>query len=61
MLMIAYFQDQIENVLTNLDSVLHEDAILKMMLLILVKENKFRGFNKVMDQEQLNTKVQELT
>ena len=61
MLMIAYFQDQIENALTNLDSVLHEDAILKMMLLILVKENKFRGFNKVMDQEQLNTKVQELT
>lgn len=59
--MIAYFQDQFENVISDIDSVMHEDPILKMMLLTLVQENKFKGFNKVLDRENFDKCVSELT
>jgi hypothetical protein len=39
--MIEYIKDQVENVLgDNLDSVLHDDAIIKMMLLHLIKNSE---------------------
>jgi len=53
-LMIAYFQDQLQNVISDIDSVMHDDAILKMMLLTLVHESKFKGFDQVLTREEFN-------
>jgi hypothetical protein len=58
--MLAYIKDQLENVLTNLDSVLHDDAIMKMMLLHLIKHSDIKGFNKVMDPEQIEQRTLDL-
>ena len=59
--MIAFLQDQLENVISDLDGVMHDDMILKLMLFTLVKENKFKGFSKVMKEEDLNEKLKELS
>ena len=59
--MIAFLQDQLENVISDLDGVMHDDMILKLMLFTLVKENKFKGFSKVMKEEDLEQKIKELS
>jgi hypothetical protein len=41
--MFAFLEDQLENVISELDSVMHDDMVLKLMLYTLVKENKYRG------------------
>ena len=43
--------------ISDLDSVMHDDIILKLMLFNLVKENKFKGFKNVMSEEDLSAKV----
>ena len=51
-LMIAYLQDQVANVLErNLDSALHDDSIIKIMLLSMIKDDSIKGMNKVMSEE----------
>jgi hypothetical protein len=47
-LLISYIHDQVENVLSDLDGALHDDPIIKIMLLTLVREDSIKGFNKVM-------------
>ena len=50
--MIAYLQDQVANVLeSNLDSALHDDSIIKIMLLSMIKDDSIKGMNKVMSEE----------
>ena len=50
-----------ENVLSdNLDSVLHDDPIIKIMLLSLIKDNHIKGFSKVMSEEVTIQRIQEL-
>lgn len=57
-LMIAYLQDQVANVLeSNLDSALHDDSIIKIMLLSMIKDDSIKGMNKVMSEEQLEENV----
>jgi hypothetical protein len=51
--MIAFLQDQLENVISDVEGSLHDDMILKLMLFTLLKENKFKGFSKVMSEEDL--------
>lgn len=58
--MIAYFQDQVENVLSDLDSALHDDPILKLMLMTLRRENKMEGFINVMPSDLYEAKVKDL-
>lgn len=59
-LMIAYLQDQVENVLANLDGVLHDDAIIKMMLIHLIKNSEVACFSRVMGRDELDQRTQEL-
>jgi len=59
--MIAYFKDQLENVISDLDSVMHEDMILKVMLFTLIKQSKIKGFSKLMSEEDLTVKLNELS
>jgi hypothetical protein len=50
-----------ENVISdNLDSVLHDDPIIKIMLLTLIKDNHIKGFSKVMSDELTNQRIEEL-
>jgi hypothetical protein len=55
--MLAYLKDQLENVLINLDSALHDDAILKIMLLTLVNHGPIKGMSNVLSAEDLDAKV----
>jgi len=41
--MFAFLEDQVENVISELDSVMHDDIVLKLMLYTLIKEIKYRG------------------
>jgi len=48
-------------VITDLDSVLHDDMILKLMLFTIVKENKFKGIKSIMNESEMNKKLKELS
>ena len=41
--MFAFLEDQVKNVISELDSVMHDDVVLKLMLYTLVQEKKYRG------------------
>lgn len=46
--------------ISDIDSALHDDPIIKMQFLTLVHSNKIKGFNKVLSPEAFNQKVREL-
>jgi hypothetical protein len=47
-------------VISDIDSAMHDDPILKMMLLALVKEGKFKGFNKVISRDNFEKSLSNL-
>jgi hypothetical protein len=59
--MFAFLEDQVENVISELDSVMHDDIVLKLMLYTLVKENKYRGIQNVMKVEDMEKKLIDLS
>ena len=58
---MAYLQDQVQNVVAdNLDSVLHDDSVIKLMLLSLINDDRIKGIRKILSEEQLEKAVEEL-
>ena len=49
---MAYLQDQVQNVVAdNLDSVLHDDSVIKLMLLSLINDDRIKGIRKLLSEE----------
>ena len=44
----------------NLDSVLHDDALIKLMLLTLVREDRVKGMGRVLSESQMETAGKDL-